>query len=285
MSGNLEQQEGLSVSDPRFVEAILREDLIGSFAPVRIRHFAGSTPITQASAITLRAVSRHPELFHGVGVDWGCGTGCIAVLLAKNVAVERIIALDVSVDNVSATRENVALNDATGRVHVIQADSFRPLDAAEGRVLRSLRGHLSFVVANPPGSSGDDGFSYRRRVATEAKAFLKPGGKLLLQISVQYGEARVRSLASLGSGLRYDGVLASSEWVPFDLSRTDLRQLFEQYVAEERRGGPCYAFGDPRTWGGATLTAVDAARIHRDTGLDPLTKWQVHEYTVTRPGR
>lgn len=266
-------------------EAVLREDLIGSYAPVWIRHHAHSAPITPASAITLRAVSRHPDLFWGVGVDWGCGTGCIAVVLAKNIAVQRVIALDVSMENVTVTRENAVLNGVADRVHVVHADSFRPLEDGERRTFQKQRGHLDFIVANPPGSIGDDGFTFRRRVAVEARGFLKPGGKLVLQISAQYGEARIGGLAGPGSGLRYDGLLASSEWVPFDLQRADLRQLFEQYVAEEERGGPRYAFGDPRSRRKTRISATTAAEVHRDTELSPFTKWQVHEYTVIRATR
>lgn len=273
------------IPEPASGEAVLREDLIGSYAPVWIRHHAGSAPITAASAITLRAVSRHPDHFCGVGVDWGCGTGCIAVVLAKNIAVEQVIALDVSMENVTVTRENVVLNGVADRVRVVHADSFRPIEPDERLAMHRFRGRLGFIVANPPGSIGDDGFTFRRQVAAEARAYLKLEGKLLLQISAQYGEARIRGLAAQGSGLRYDGVLASSEWVPFDLQRTDLRQLFEQYVAEEGRGGPRYAFGDPRNQGASRVSAVTAAEIHRDTELSPFTKWQVHEFTVVRAAR
>lgn len=265
------------------METILRDEDIGAFAPVRIQHRAGSAPITPASAIVLTAVSRYPDRFHGIGIDWGCGTGCIAIVLAKNPAVQRVVALDVSEDDIATTRENVALNGVADRVTVLRADSFRPLTAAERSLLEELRGRVDFVVANPPGSTGDDGFGFRKRIATEVGSLLRADGRLFLQISVQYGDLRIRSLAATKTRLRYEGLLASTDWVLFDLEREDLRTLLAQYVAEERRGAFRYKFGDPRTHGATHLTATEAQDIARRDGWSPLTRWQVHEYVYDSP--
>ena len=40
---------------------------------------------------------------------------------------------------------------------------------------------IDVVIANPPASSGDDGFGFRRRILREAPAVLRPGGLLVMQ--------------------------------------------------------------------------------------------------------
>ncbi len=54
------------------------------------------------------------------------------------------------------------------------------------------------------------------------------------------------------------------------------------YLAQEQSGGLEYAFGDPRNGGETLLTAAAACDVHRNSGLNPLTKWQVHQYRFCR---
>ncbi|MBW3543859.1 MAG: hypothetical protein KY476_26725 [Planctomycetes bacterium] len=62
-----------------------------------------------------------------------------------------------------AARENARSNGVEGKTAFFHSDSFRPFDEAEQEILRSLKGHVSFVLANPPASDEDDGFAFRRR--------------------------------------------------------------------------------------------------------------------------
>ncbi len=265
------------------METVLDEEHIGSFAPIRIVHGPTVTPITPASAIMLRAVTLHADRLSGLGVDWGSGTGCIAITLAKNPAVRHVIALELSQNDVSATRANVKHNGVRERVTVLHSDSLRPFDSRARQRLDDSRGRVDFVVANPPGSSGDDGFAVRRRVAKDVIPFLKPDGLLWLQISVQYDTSRIESLAAPDRGLRYEGVIATTDWEPFDLERPDLRALIEQYAAVEGAGGLQYAFGDPTTGGATRITATAAFELFRASGESPLTRWQVHGYVKAGP--
>jgi hypothetical protein len=66
-----------------------------------------------------------------------------------------------------------------------------------------------------------------------------------LAISYQYGRQRVEGLSQRIPGFSYGGVLASTDWVPFDLQRPDLLHCLELYAEEERRGGLHYVFLHP----------------------------------------
>ena len=132
-----------------------------------------------------------------------------------------------------------------------------------------------FVITNPPASRGDDGLGWRRRVLDGARRFLVPDAPLLVQIASVYGLPRIERLADDVPGYRHDGLLAGSDWVPFDQQRSDLSLQLTEYVEEEGRGGLEYTFSLP---GGAGehSNARQALDYHRRTGQSPLAKWQVH---------
>ncbi len=255
---------------------VLTSEAVGRFAPIHLDHPPDCTPLTPASAITLQAVTRHEAEFAGLGIDWGCGTGCVAIVLAKNPAVRHVVAIDIKETNVRATRRNAEHNAVGDRITAVRADSLAALGGDDRQPDRPRRS-INFVVANPPASLGDDGFSVRRRIATEMGSVLRDDGRLFVQISQQYGIERIRGLAGPTTCLRYDGVLETSDWVPFDLGRSDLRGLLQQYAVEEARGGIPYRFRDPRNdqW----LTARDALTLFSSAEQSPLTQWQVHCYT------
>ncbi|MFQ6045611.1 MAG: methyltransferase [Gemmatimonadales bacterium] len=265
-------------------ETVLTEEVIGPLAPITVRHPRGTYPLTPASRICLEGISRNPHLFHGIGLDWGCGTGCLAIAAAKLAHVRWVIALDVLEQNVAVARENARLNRVTHRVTTLRADSFLPLTGTGRAVLDEIRGELDFVIANPPASEGDDGFSFRRLIVRDALEYLKEGGSVFLQVSFQYGPERIHSLCTEPSDGRYrhDGVVATTPWVPFDLDRADLGEQVEDYVETERSGGVPYTFGDPRARGEHLISAETALKLRRESGLSPLSRWQFHRFTVVR---
>ena len=117
------------------------------------------------------------------------------------------------------------------------ADSVTATEPGVARRLALLKGRLGFVVANPPASSGDDGFGFRRRVLADVAPLVAAGGVVLLNVSAQYGMGRVSGLVGeSGDAFRYAGLLESTGTVPFDLGRPDLRSNVQDYVAEEQRG-------------------------------------------------
>merc|ERR1719330_668598 len=128
-------------------------------------------------------------------MDWGCGGGCMGLICAREEKVSRVIGMDYDIPNVELSIRNAALNGLAAKTEWYGADSFDPFKDEDKAVVRRLHGTLDFVVANPPASSGDDGFSFRRRILREAPIFLKEGALVGLQLLSHYGLPRVRAAA------------------------------------------------------------------------------------------
>jgi hypothetical protein len=109
-----------------------------------------------------------------------------------------------------------------------------------------------------------------------ARAYLRQGGLVLLNISFQYGSDRVMELARL-DGFRYEGVAATTDWVPFDLGRAELLDCLKIYALEEEKGGVGYAFGEDGS-SGRIIDAREAFANFRRHGVSPLSKWQTHSF-------
>jgi release factor glutamine methyltransferase len=145
-------------------------------------------------------VTRHPSLV--TALDFGTGTGCIAIALAAKSPNAKITALDVSPEALALARENAARNNATERIEFLQGDGFA-----------ALPGNTQFdlIVGNPPYipsaeietlqpevrdfdpraalDGGADGLDFYRRISAEAKPFLKPDGKIMLEFGDGQAEA------------------------------------------------------------------------------------------------
>jgi SAM-dependent methyltransferase len=255
---------------------VLGAEVVGALAPITIRTVPGAYPLTPASTICLESVAASG--LRGRGLDWGCGTGCLAIAAAKLPGVTGVWAFDVIAANVAVAGTNVAANGVEDRVRVVHADSFSALAGRDAAAVEALHGSVDFVLANPPASRGDDGFSFRRRVVRDAAPFVRRGSVFLIQISAQYGSARIRGLVDELPGLRYVGCEASTPWVPFDQSRSDLCGQLEAYAEHERAGGGVYAFGAPHDPDGERIDARTALQGYRSSGASPLSQWQVHRY-------
>ncbi len=240
------------------------------------QHHAGSFALTPASRIALEAIYQNQPLLSGKGIDWGCGTGCLAITTARIEQVTRVIGLDISNENIRQARQNIHNNHVEGKVEVEPSDSYEPKTSSGTRKLAEFKNQTQFILANPPSSEGDDGFEFRRVVLRYARPFLKVGGVVLLNISYQYGEKRIEQLTEEVKGYTYGGILSTTGWVPFDLTRPDLFHCLEAYVQEERRGGFEYHFQNPEIDVEFRLNAQEAFTCYQKTGKSPLTKWQTH---------
>ena len=244
--------------------------------PIRIRHPEGVFVPTAASLIALEAIGRHADRIRGRGLDWGSGSGLLAIGAARNPRVEKVLGLELDPRNVAAAGENARRNGVEAKVRFLESDSYRPVSPEGRRTLAGIRGATDFLLANPPSSSPvGDGFEFRRVVVRGAGNYLKPGGILLLSVSIQYGRERVRGLLRETPGFHHEGVAASTAWVPFDMKRPDLLEDVLTYAREEERGGLPYAFRDPRG-PERPMTAVEARERYRQTGESPLSRWQSH---------
>jgi hypothetical protein len=255
---------------------VLHEPFMRGLGEVRIAHPAGTFAITPASLISLEGIVNNQHLLAGVGLDWGSGAGCLAIAAARIPAVQRVIGLELSAANIAIARQNAAANGVDRKTTFVVSDSYSPISATDRHELEALAGRIDFLVANPPASDGDDGFGWRRRVLAGARKYLTASGRVFLSVSSQYGTRRVMGLLDDAPGFQYGGVLASTEWVPFDLARSDLLECLRLYAQEEQRGGWSYAFHDATASGSHTRTAVSALERFDQFGESPLMKWQTH---------
>jgi hypothetical protein len=235
----------------------------------------GTFALTPASFILIRAIIENKSFFSGIGIDWGSGVGCLTIIGAKINLVSRIYGLEILSENVKVANENAKINRVSDKVTFMLSDSYIPLAVEDRCELEQIHGKVNFIISNPPSSEGDDGFGFRRVVLNGAKEFLVNGGLILLNISYQYGPLRIEHLYKNIEGFSYGGIVASTEWVPFDLNRPDLLECLKLYAKEERKGGLEYTFYDNKGNQGY-LNAEAALDCFEKTGQSPLTEWQTH---------
>jgi release factor glutamine methyltransferase len=160
-------------------------------------------------------------------LDFGTGTGCIAIALAAKCPQAKVIATDISAGALALAKENAARNQVAERIEFLRGDGFAAL-MSEGRVTQvhdssaeteirdscnsSLRKwEFDLIISNPPYipsaeiatlqpevrdfdprsalDGGADGLDFYRKLAVEAKPFLKPDGKIMLEFGDGQAEA------------------------------------------------------------------------------------------------
>lgn len=142
-------------------------------------------------------VSRRPgaaEESRPRALDFGTGSGCLAIALAVNCPAAIVEALDVSAPALELARQNAARHGVAGRVRFFHGDGFKALPTSA---------EVDLIVSNPPYiptaeietlqpevrdhdprealDGGPDGLNFYRQLALEAPPFLKPGGKMMLE--------------------------------------------------------------------------------------------------------
>jgi release factor glutamine methyltransferase len=150
-------------------------------------------PRPETELLVDRVMDHLPEA--GVAIDVGTGSGAIALALKDERPDARVLATEHSREALAWARQNL---DATGLdVDLIEGDLLSPLPD-------ELRGKVDVVVANLPYVPHEDahllpvdvaehepgvalfadsgGLSMIARVAQEARAVLRPGGWLVLEI-------------------------------------------------------------------------------------------------------
>jgi release factor glutamine methyltransferase len=148
------------------------------------------------------------KLYPPTALDFGTGTGCLAIALAVKVAEAQIQALDISQAAIDLARQNAAAHQVNDRVQFRCGDGLAAVPA-------ELR--FDLIVANPPYvpsgeiaglqpevcqfdpclalDGGPDGLDFYRQLAGLAAPRLKPGGKVMLEFGDGQGEA-VRTILS-----------------------------------------------------------------------------------------
>ena len=127
-------------------------------------------------------------------LDFGTGSGCIAIALAMKCPAARITATDVSEEALTVARQNAARHGVTDRISFALGDGFAALPA---------NARFNLIISNPPYiptadiaslepevrdfdphsalAAGTDGLDFFRRLAAEAPERLQPGGKIMLE--------------------------------------------------------------------------------------------------------
>jgi release factor glutamine methyltransferase len=154
-----------------------------------------------------------------VVVDLCCGTGALGAALAANLAGIELYAADIDPAEVRCARRNIL---DPGRV--FEGDLFDPLPA-------ELRGRVDILAVNAPYvpteeirlmppearlheasvalDGGEDGLDIQRRVASQAPAWLAPGGHLLIETSERQAPLTVKAFELAGLVTR---VVTSDEY-------------------------------------------------------------------------
>jgi release factor glutamine methyltransferase len=136
-------------------------------------------------------------------LDLCTGSGCVAVSLAKERPTCKVFAVDVSKDALAVAVDNAVRLGSVFQMSFLLGDLFEPLDALPG-----LRFEL--ITANPPYitdpdfatlpadvrafeprvalTGGPDGLAVMRRVVKGARAKLRPGGVLAVEMGAGQAE-------------------------------------------------------------------------------------------------
>jgi release factor glutamine methyltransferase len=205
---------------------------------VPLQHLTGSVSfcgleleVSRAALIPRPETERLAELawtwLKGKGaatvLDFGTGTGCLAIAIAANAPEAIVHALDVSADALALARRNVARHLLDSRIPLHHVDGFGALPAA-------LR--FDCIAANPPYipgadiasldpevrdhdprlalDGGADGLDFFRVLSREARAWLKPGGVLF----AEFGDGQADALLGMfapppwGGGARIESDLS-----------------------------------------------------------------------------
>ena len=256
-------------------ETTLPGPLMAGLGDVRILHPPGTFALSPASLISVQAIVGNQGLLKGIGLDWGAGSGCLAIVAARIASVHHITGLEISETSVAMARENAANNAVSDKMSFFVADSYTPVDWRDRQRLESLERRVDFVLANPPATENDDGFGFRREVLKGARRYLAAGGVVFLGGSSRYGE-RAKRLCDEVPEFHYGGVLSTTGWVPFNLARPDYLRYLKQYAAEEERGGLNYRFQCNAFHKGEPINARRALSLFAATGMMPFMDWQMH---------
>jgi len=132
-----------------------------------------------------------------VAVEVGCGSGVVGLCLALELPRLTVHATDINLQAVALTHRNAQILGVDPRVNVYHGSRFDPLGD-------HLRGEVDLLVSNPPYikhddiaglplevrghdphtalDGGPDGLQFYRALAAGMATWLRPGGKVALEI-------------------------------------------------------------------------------------------------------
>jgi len=139
-------------------------------------------------------------------LDFGTGSGCLAIALASKCPAAEVTAVDISAEALALARQNAARHGAADRIHFLAGDGFAALPPGAC---------FDLIISNPPYvptaeiatlqpevrdydprqalDGGADGLDCARRLAAEAGSLLKPAGRLMLE----FGDGQAEPLRAI----------------------------------------------------------------------------------------
>jgi len=139
-------------------------------------------------------------------LDLCTGSGCIAIALAAKCPYAKIIATDISSDALALAKENASRNQVAGQIEFRHGDGFAALVNGS---------QFDLIVSNPPYipsaeiatldpevrdfdphaalDGGADGLEFYHLIASQAGAFLKPDGKVM----VEFGDGQAEAIRKI----------------------------------------------------------------------------------------
>ena len=153
-------------------------------------------------------------------LDFGTGTGCIAIALALKCPSAQIVASDISPEALALAEQNAKQNKVAERIEFLAGDGFDALGLRQH--VRTLQGgdmsppsKFDLIISNPPYiataeidtltpevrdfdprlalDGGADGLDFYRRLARDARSLLKPHGKIM----VEFGDGQANAIKTI----------------------------------------------------------------------------------------
>jgi len=151
-------------------------------------------------------LNQRPERPAAAALDFGTGSGCVAVALAVKSPAAQILAFDIAPEAIEAAQRNATQNGVASRIRFLLGNGLAAVPA--GLV-------FDLIISNPPYiptaeinklepevrdydprvalDGGADGLKFYRQLAGEAGRLLKPDGKVMLE----FGDGQEKPLAEL----------------------------------------------------------------------------------------
>lgn len=175
-------------------------------------------------------------------LELGTGSGCIAISLLCELPNANVIATDISLDAIEIIKSNAAKYEVTDRIQIIHSNWFENIETQK----------FDFIVSNPPYIAHSeksemaietinyepsialfaekDGLQAYFLIAENAKQFLKPNGKIILEIGFKQEEAVTQIFLDHGYNIEsvYKDLQGHSRVIlfsPINLNRSYARRI------------------------------------------------------------
>jgi release factor glutamine methyltransferase len=144
-------------------------------------------------------------------VDFGTGSGCLAIAVAAKLKEVEVLAIDKSASALEVARRNAARNGVEEKITFRESDT---LPAPEGELFDLLLSNPPYIPRAEIASlepevkdydpvtaldGGSEGLDFYRLIAAAGRALLKPGGRCM----VEFGDGQENAVQKLFEGEKW----------------------------------------------------------------------------------